>query len=122
MPSCRPLSGSHADIMQRRLELDVEATEEGVRKECVDDMVAAVAALEAAVTLVVAAAEQPARRQPTPELITMCFEAVFGMLGASLRRAWAQQSRGHAAGVYAWCCRHFNLDFIVDHSGLGANV
>jgi hypothetical protein len=82
---CRPVSSSHVDIMQRRLELDVEATEEGVRTECVNDLAAAAAALQAAVTTVVAAAEQPARRQPTPDLVAMCFEAVSAMLGALLQ-------------------------------------
>jgi hypothetical protein len=70
--------------MQCRLELDVGATEEGVRKECVDDLAAAAAALQAAVTTVAAAAEQPARRQPTQKLVAACFEAVSAVLGAML--------------------------------------
>ena len=78
---------SHADIMQRRLEMDVEATQASVRKECMTDLAGAATALQAAVTTVVAAAEQPAQRQPTPELLGICFEAVFAVLGALL--CWA---------------------------------
>lgn len=80
------VSRSHVDVMQRLLELDVEATEDSVRKECMDDLAAAAAALEAAVTTVVAAAEQPARRQPAQKLVAVSFEAVFAVLGASLER------------------------------------
>jgi hypothetical protein len=73
--------------MQRRLEMDVEATLASVRKECMTDLAGAATALQAAVTTVVAAAEQPARRQPTQELLDICFEAVFAVLGALL--CWA---------------------------------
>ena len=88
MPRCRSVSSSCVDIMQRRLEMDVGATMDSVRKECIDDLAAAAAALEAAVTTVAAVAEQPARRQPTQKLVTVCFDAVFAVLGAFLW--WAQ--------------------------------
>jgi hypothetical protein len=89
--------------MQRRLELDVGATMDSVQKECMDDLAAAASALQVAVTTVVAAAEQPARRQLTQRLVAVCFEAVSAMLGALLRWAWAQQQRAYAASAYAWC-------------------
>jgi hypothetical protein len=59
-------------------------TETKMRRECMRDLKAAAAVLEAAVTTVAAAADRRAPQQPSDRLLTTCWTAVYALTGVWL--------------------------------------
>ena len=66
--------------------------ESALREECMQELKAAAAVMEAAVGTVAAAAEDGEQRQPLKNLVTVCCDAARAMLGAYLSGSAAEMS------------------------------